>query len=94
MIVFDALFNRSIINLRDTPLQLVTLISDLPAIPIQGTPSTTNNVESTDSSGEPNQNQDDTKRGVPLEVVVPVAILSVLIVIILIAIIVIVITRW
>ena len=93
VIVFDALFNRSIINLEDTPLQLVTLISDLPAIPIQGIPSTTNNVQST----EPNQNQDGTKGGVPLEVVVPVAILSVLIVIILIAIIaivVIVIMRW
>ena len=92
--VFDALFNHSIINLGNTPLQLVSLISDLPAISLQNA---TNYTEPVDSSGEPNQNHDGTKRGVPLEVVLPVAILLILIVIILIVIIVILVTvikRW
>ena len=96
--VFDTHFNCSIINLGDAPLQLVTLISDLPAISLQIVPSISNIIykEPTDSL---NQNQTDKKGGVPLEVevVVPVAILSILIVIILIAIIVIlviIIKRW
>ena len=95
--VFDALFNRSIINLGNAPFQLVTLISDLPAISIQNIPSIIRYVEPTEQSSEPNQSQDGIKRGVPLEVVVPVVILSILIVIILIVIIVIlviVIKRW
>jgi hypothetical protein len=97
--VFDVLLNRSIIDLGNVPLQLITLISDLPTIPIQSVPSTTKYEDPTDSSDEPNQTHGNggTKRGVPLGVVVPVAILSILIVIILIAIIVIlviVIKRW
>ena len=97
--VFDALLNQSVINLGGTPLQLVTLISDLPAITIQNVPSstTTNSIESTDSSNAPNQSHDDIKRGVPLEVVVPAVILSILIVITLIAItviLVIIIKKW
>ena len=100
MMVFDALLNRSIINLGDTPLQLVTLIADLPTTTIQkNVPSSTiaNSIEPTDSSNPPNQSHNDIKRGVPLEVVVPVVILSILIVIILIAItviLVIIIKKW
>ncbi len=99
VMVFDGLLNRSIIDLGNVPLQLITFISDLPTIPIQSGPSTTKYEDPTDSSDEPNQTHGNggTKRGVPLGVVVPVAILSTLIVIILIAIIVIlviVIKRW
>ena len=97
VMVFDILLNRSIIDLGSAPLQLVTLMSDLPTIPIHSVPPTTMYVDPTDSSDEPNQIHVGTKRGVSLEVIVPVAILSILVVIIVIAIIilfVIVIKRW
>ena len=97
--VFDTLFNRSIVNLGDVPLQLITFISDLPAISLRNVTPISTIVYKGPIDSSTDQNQNDIKGGVPLEleVVVPVAILSILIVIILIAIIVIlviIIKRW
>ena len=82
--VFDMLTNNSIINLQNTPLQLVSIIYDLPfALQMAMLSVTTpNNDKEPTGSSTPNQGQDSMKRGVPIEVVVPVVVIVIVILLI------------